>query len=168
MTPRNSILTIGILWMVFGVISILVGIFGLIQYSLGLFPMQVSSLGTTPLGFLLNYQREATIAQLTFGILIVSSSIGFIQRKNWARWLLQIFAGINILWGIAFGYFWINTVNTLTTSGNVNTSFRYLGFGMSVFGIVVILVTIGMWLLCIRFLNRAKIRAEFLGTAAKG
>lgn len=161
MKPRDIILSLGILWIVFGVIAIFAGVFGVVQSLFAPFSFQDPPLNFPSLGFFIKYRREASIAQIVLGTVLIISGIGFIQRRSWARWTLQIFAGINIVWGIIFGYFWLNAVHTITTSENVNSVFLFAGFALSIFGIVAILITIGMWALCIRLLNHPSIRAEF-------
>lgn len=161
MNPRDTVLSIGIAWLAFSIIAIAAGVFSHIQDAFFRFSSQNAPIDFPLLDIFLTYKREAATTQIIIGIIMAICAIAFIKRRNWARRVLQLLAGINIIWSLLFGLTWIRAVNTLTTADTDASLFGINGVIMISFGIGVILITIAMWLSCIRLLNRQEIRIEF-------
>jgi hypothetical protein len=161
MKPRDIILVFGIGWLAIGIAAAGTGVLGFFQSLLFPFPDEEFPFSFAFLDVFVRYRRELTIGQAIVGIFIIVCAIAFLRRHNWSRYVLQVFAALNILWGIIFGISWIQGVRTITTAATDNPFFEYFGLAMIIFGVGVILSLSAMWSFCIWLLSQPRIRNEF-------
>lgn len=160
MSPRNIVLALGIAWLGIGGMSVGAGVFGLVQSLIWQVPVDDLPVQFPLLDVFMRYRPAITAGQIVFGLIIIVCAAFFLRKYRWARYALQVFSFLNIVWGAVFGSSWVQGVRNMTATVD-SPVFAYVGIGMIGFGIAAMLAITAMWVGCIWLLSRPQIGAEF-------
>ena len=169
MKPRDMVTLIGWLWVVFGGIVFCSGFGVFVLASVFLLPDGlISSLDFGVVGFIVRHYRELALCQGVWGSFLVLTGLMFLWRKPWAIVALQVESLVNIALLTAFSVSWIQMVSEVTSMFVSDAIARESRISMSLDAIGWSLTLIGAFVVCIVWLRRPAIRAQFSSDPLSG
>jgi len=158
MNARQTVTTIGWIWLGLGVLSFVSGVGGFLASTFMGLPTSPLPVRSVVMDFLWQHYREGALIQAIVALFIVFSSYMFLRRHTWARVVLQVFSALLLAWTVLFGVFW---VRGLAAGSDQNQFFMVFRVVMLAGGAVVMGIFALAFGYCIWTLSRAAVREEF-------
>jgi hypothetical protein len=114
---------------------------------------------------LLPYYDIITLEQTILSAFVLVASIQFLRLRKWARTAIEIVSWLVVIFHMGFCIIWIYLWMGLSIniSGDMGSGMvPILGIGVTVFGVLVILVLTIPFFVVIRYLRREKTRKVFM------
>jgi hypothetical protein len=162
MKPRDMVTLIGWLWVVLGGIVFCSGFGVFVLSSVFFLPVGlVSRLDFGVVGFIVRHYRELAFCQGVWGACLAFTGFTFLWRKPWGRVAVQAECLVNIALLTTFSVSWIRMLCEITSRFIPDALAREPRISMSLDGVGWSITFIGLFVVCIVWLRRPAIRAEF-------
>jgi hypothetical protein len=153
---------IGWLWVILGGIVFCSGFGVYVLSSVFFLPVGlISRLDFGVVGFIVRHHRELAFWLGIWGACLAFPGFMFLWRKPWARLAIQAESLVNIALLTAFSVSWVRMLSEITSRFVPDAIAREPRISMSLDGIGWSITFIGLFVVCIVWLRRPAIRAEF-------
>jgi hypothetical protein len=158
---RQTVTTIGWIWVGLGVLAFFSGTGGFLVSSIQGLPSSPLPVRSALMDFLWQHYREGAAIQAGLAVFIVLTAFMLLRRKSWARVALQILSAAFLTWTVLFGIWWIRSLAVFASDSAYQHLLLVFRIFMSVGGALVMGAFAFAFGLCIWTLGRSAVRKEF-------